>query len=95
MDKHGEEVRIGDLVRIVALQMELFDCLEPNEIEDIRSMIGETFPVEEISASGLAAVTKGFDRGRGLQETHTLSLRPSQFVRVGRLPAGESASHGH
>lgn len=95
MDQHGEVVRIGDIVRIVALRMELFDFLEPNEIEDIRSMIGEAFLVEEISASGLVTVTKGFDRGPGRQESHTLSLLPSQFVRVGRLPAGASASHGH
>lgn len=94
VDKCGEVVRIGDIVRIIELQMELFDFLQPNEIENIRSMIGETFPVEEICPSGLVTVTKWFDRGPGRQETHTLSLLPSQFARVGRMPALPQVSHG-
>ncbi|GAB3361377.1 hypothetical protein [Lysobacter tyrosinilyticus] len=82
-DTNGKTVRIGNLVRVIALQMELFDFLEPSEIEDIRSMIGETFPVEEISSTGLVTVTKWFNRGPGQHESHTLSLPQGQFELVG------------
>ena len=37
VDTNGKPVRIGNLVRVIDLQMHLFDFLEPNEIEDIRS----------------------------------------------------------
>ncbi|CAN7265893.1 hypothetical protein LJR168_003602 [Pseudoxanthomonas sp. LjRoot168] len=82
-DANGKTIRIGNLVRVVDLQMELFDFLEPNEIEDIKSMIGETFPVEEISSSGLATVTKWFNRGPGQHESHTLCIPQGQFELVG------------
>ena len=83
VDTNGRTVRIGSLVKIVDLQMELFDFLEPNEIEDIRSMIGETFPVEDISSTGLVTVTKCFNRGPGQHESHTLSLLQGQFELTG------------
>lgn len=78
-DRHGKTVRIGDLVRVVHLQMELFNFLEPSEIEDIRSIVGETFPVEDISSSGLVTVTKYFSREPGHHESHRLSLLQTQF----------------
>lgn len=79
LDMKGRTVHIGDLVRIVDLDMDLFDYLEPREVEDIRSMIGESFPVEEISTTGLVTVTKWFTRGPGQTESHTLSLLQGQF----------------
>ncbi len=82
-DTNGKTVRMGDLVKVIDLQMELFDFLEPSEIEDIRSMIGETFPIEEIFPTGLVTVTKWFNRGPSQHESHTLSLLQGQFELVG------------
>jgi len=80
VDSRGRPVVVGSLVRIVDLDLELFDYLEPDELEDLRSMIGDQLEVEEVSPSGYVSVTKWFDRGQGRSESHTLSLPPKQVA---------------
>ena len=83
IDKTSSPINVGDLVRLVELQMDAFGHLDSNEIADIRSMLGETFPVEKVTTTGFLTVTKYFDRGAGKWETHTLSLHQRQFELVG------------
>ena len=68
------------MVRIVDLDLGQFEYLEPSKLEDIRSMIGGVFEVEEIYSSGYVRVTKWFDHGQSRSESHTLSLPPKQVV---------------
>ena len=82
VDVDGHTVRLGDSVKIVDLDMCLFDALEPDEIEDVRSMIGSNLSVEQITASGYVYVTKWFDRGHGRHESHTLCVSPQQVALV-------------
>ena len=59
IDKTSSPINVGDLVRLVELQMDAFGHLDSNEIADIRSMIGETFSVEKVTTTGSLTVTNG------------------------------------
>ena len=83
IDKNGRTIHLGDSVRIIDLKMDLFHYLDPVEIEDIRSMLGEILPVERIESNGFVTVTKWFNRGSGKHESHTLSLSQAQVELAG------------
>ena len=87
-DNDGHEVCIGDSIRILSLDMDVFDFLQESERDDIQSMINEVFEVEEIYKSGTAKITKRFNRGRGRSETHNITLLPMQFQLVQSTLAG-------
>lgn len=58
-DKNGEVVRIGTRIKLLFLcEGEWFDHLPEDEKKDLRSMVGETFEVEEINDYGLPEITK-------------------------------------
>jgi len=81
-DGRGKEVRPGDLVRIVSLDTHYLASLPSDEREDVRSMVGECFEVEEIDEHGSAWVTKWWSRGDGQSECHSVGLSASEMERV-------------
>nr|CAS02670.1 putative integron gene cassette protein [uncultured bacterium] len=87
-DSNGHDVRIGDSIRVLSLDMDAFDFLQENERNDIESMIDEVFEVEDTYKSGTAKITKSLNRGRGRSETHTITLLPMQFQLVQSTLAG-------
>ena len=56
--------------------------MNDEEREDVESMLGETFEVEEIDKHGCAWVTKWWDRGNEERESHSLGLSPAEMVFV-------------
>lgn len=67
-------VRVGDRVRLVALESRALDLLPAEERSDVASMVGETFEIEEIDEYGSAWVHKWWNRGNGRSESHGLAL---------------------
>ena len=53
-DKNGAKVKEGDKVRVLSIGLDVLDKLIIEEQENIKSMIGETFEVEEIDEKGNA-----------------------------------------
>ena len=78
-DTNGHEVIVGDRIHVLSIDMDAFHFLTESERNDISSMIGEVFEVEDIGKSGTAKITKWFNRGRGRSETHSITLLPLQF----------------
>ncbi len=82
-DKNGAEVRVGTKVRLLYLQKgEWFDHLPDDEKDDLRSMVGEVFEVEEINQYGKPEITKWWheeneDERRSM--CHSLYLEPEQI----------------
>ena len=69
-DANGREVHVGDRIRVLSIDMEALHFLSKREQNDIKSMIGDVFEVEEIGPSGTAKITKWFNRGEaGLKHT--------------------------
>ena len=52
-DKHGRPVAVGSRIRIIELSRSFLESLPQDEIEDVRSMIGEEFEIYEIDKYGL------------------------------------------
>jgi hypothetical protein len=73
-DRNGKQVRVGDAVRIVALDPTFMHALPQDEIADVRSMIGAIFKIEEIDDYGSAWVSKWWDRGENRSESHCIAL---------------------
>ena len=79
-DRNGRSVTVGTRVRIIALSDSLLGSLPVNEVDDVRSMIGEVFEVYEIDQYGCAWVGKGWlnddgDDYRG----HSVALDPEEM----------------
>jgi len=62
-DIDGREIVEGDTVRVLTIDPDIIGKLNDEEREDVESMLGETFEVEEIDKHGCAWVTKWWDRG--------------------------------
>jgi hypothetical protein len=73
-DKHGHLVSIGARVRLLELSDHFLESLPPDEVEDVRSLIGEVFEVTEIDQHGRAWIGKGWSSpDEGLYRGHSLS----------------------
>ncbi len=51
-DKYGRPVAVGSQVRILELSPSFLASLPPDEVDDVRSMIGEVFEIYEIDDYG-------------------------------------------
>ena len=83
-DKSGESLRVGDSIRLLSLDLSMFAYSTEEEKEDIISMVGETFEIEEIDENGDAWITKLWERDNLEFESHSLRLAPAEMERVGR-----------
>jgi len=82
-DKNGRPVAVGARVRLIELSPRFLESLPVDEIEDVRSMIGEVFEVTEIDQYGSAWVGKGWslpDEGRYMG--HSLALDANEMELV-------------
>lgn len=59
-DRHGNDVVVGALVRVVRLAGKWLDELPEDERTAVLSMVGETFRVWEIDSHGHPCVMKEF-----------------------------------
>jgi hypothetical protein len=81
-DHTGNPIRVGDSIRLLTLELSMFAASTDEEKEDIGSMIGETFEIEEIDENGDAWITKWWERGDGELESHSLRIVPAEMERV-------------
>lgn len=79
-DIDGAKVRLGDTVRVLAIDSSI--KLERNEVEKVKSMIGEEFEVDEIDEHGCAWVTKWWRTAENESEAHGISLTSQQMKLV-------------
>lgn len=80
LDKHGRVVSVGSYVRLIELSPLFLASLPPDELEDVRSMIGEVFEVYEVDKYGCAWVEKGWSYPeRGQCMGHSLGLEAKEM----------------
>ena len=80
LDRNGRVVKVGSRVRIVQLSESMIKSLPENEIEDVRSMIGEVFEVTEIDEHGHPWVGKGWMSNSGEEyRGHSIALEPTEM----------------
>jgi len=83
-DSRGNMVSLGDRVRVVSLDPKFLASLPSEEVDDVRSMVGESFEVESIDEQGSAWVTKWWRRREGESRSHSVGLAPPEMERLER-----------
>jgi hypothetical protein len=79
-DRKGREVVVGAMVRLVELSESFLNSLPKNEVEDVRTMIGEVFEVTEIGKYGSPWVGKGWTSAEGDRYYgHSIALSSSEM----------------
>ncbi len=82
-DKAGRIVRVGDRVRLLTLTGNWLDELPDDEIDDVRSMMGEVFEIEEIDEYGQPWIRKSWpDLEEGKCHSHSIALESHEMERV-------------
>lgn len=75
IDKNGRPVTIGSKVRLLCLSGNWLDELPADEKENVLSMIGEIFEIEEIDAYGHPWVRKSWPNDEaGTCNSHSIAL---------------------
>lgn len=83
LDINGCPVEVGTTVRILSLSGQWFNDLPADERDDVQSMIGEVFTVEEIDQYGQPWVRKSWpDEVEGRCHSHSVALEPYEMVVV-------------
>ena len=83
VDKHGRAIAIGSRVRLIQLPTSLLGELPEDEVEALRSMVGEVFVVTEIDQYGKPWIGKGWNSPeKGDYTGHSLALDPTEMELV-------------
>ena len=79
-DKHGNIVKVGTAVRLLSLSGQWLEELPTEEKNDVISMIGQIFEVEEIDEYGKPWVRKSWpNEAEGKCHSHLIALEPDEM----------------
>ena len=79
-DIAGKSVSVGTRVRLLSLSGQWLEELPAEEKQDVLSMIGEVFEVEEIDEHGHPWVRKSWpNEDEGKCHSHSISLEPHEM----------------
>jgi hypothetical protein len=82
-DRNGRPVTLGARVRLLSLSGGWLNELPADEKEDVLSMIGEVFEVEEIDEHGHPWVRKSWPNEKaGTCRSHSIALEPHEMELV-------------
>ena len=83
-DKNGNVVDVGTRVRVLSLSGQWLRDLPADEKDDVYSMVGEVFEVEEIDEYGQPWVRKSWpNEAEGKCHSHSIALEPNEMEVVG------------
>ena len=82
VDCNNQPVTRGDKVRLLKVPNWLLEKVSNDEAENLKSMIGEVFIVDEIDEYGGVWVEKLWKKGKGIVESHSLSLASGEMELV-------------
>ena len=82
-DRAGNIVSVGTRVRLLSLSGQWLEELPTEEKQDVLSMIGEVFEVEEIDEYGHPWVRKSWpNEDEGKCHSHSIALEPHEMELV-------------
>ncbi len=83
VDCNGAAVTVGSHVRIIGLAGAWLESLPDDERNEVRSMVGEEFEVEEIDQYGCPIVSKDWPpEPDGTITAHSVALEPHEFILI-------------
>ena len=78
-DRKGSEVQRGDLIRVLEVDPRILAPLGGQEVAELLSFIGESFPIRHINFDGSVLVEKEWIEDGGVIMGHGLAVFPTQF----------------
>jgi hypothetical protein len=79
-DRNGNAVSVGDRVRLLALSGRWFDELPSDERDDVLSMVGAIFEIEEIDECGQPWIRKSWpNEEAGTCRSHSIAVEPQEI----------------
>lgn len=78
-DRFGNIVRVGTVVRVLAIAPFLPDELDPESEERVLSMLNTALPVYEVDQWGRAWVEKWWHEDDSHATSHSLALEPDEM----------------
>jgi len=71
---------VGTLVRVQSIDPGLLASLQGEELSLVRSMVGRTFPVIEVTSSGYVVVEASLSSSQGYTLHQSVSLAPNEYA---------------
>lgn len=81
-DRHGNDVAIGDIVRVLEIDQGLLDWLPADELPHTLAMLNAEYPIDDFPEEGKASVTHWWEEGSGQWACTGLYLLAHEFERV-------------
>jgi hypothetical protein len=89
-DKHGQVVKQGDHVQLLAIRPSILKRLAGPELADVSSMLGQVLEVFDVYEDGLVWVSLAWPKDDGTTEVHSIAVDPEAIELVANHPDGES-----
>lgn len=64
-DRHGNDVAIGDIVRVLKIDLGLLDFLPEDELPHTLGMLNKDYPIEDFPEEGKVSVSNWWEEGPG------------------------------
>lgn len=81
-DRHGNEVGIGDMVRVLEIDQGLLAWLPADELPHTLAMLNNAYPIEQFSEDGKACVKHWWQEGPGQAACTGLYMLAHEFELV-------------
>ncbi|MCE3604666.1 hypothetical protein LXA47_13755 [Massilia sp. P8910] len=78
-DRHGNDVAIGGIVRVLEIDQGLLDWLPLDELPHTLAMLNSEYPIEDFPEDGKASVTNWWEEGPGQWACSCLYLLAHEF----------------
>ena len=78
-DCNDQPVALGDKVRVLSVPNWLLQRVPKDEVDNLKSMVGEIFIVDDIDEYGEVWIEKEWHLGGGKIQSHSLSLNPEEM----------------
>jgi len=94
VDKHGNEVGVGDVVRVLEIAPKLLSILAPDERQRIEAMLNNEYVVDDLPEPNKISVSISWEEDDGQIAFSGLYMLPHEFElvlkRSGTSTAGET-----
>ena len=81
-DRHGNEVELGDVVRVVEICQEFLDVLSEDERVHIEKMLNQEYPIDDFPEQDKASISISWQIEPGLTGHGGLYMLPHEFELV-------------
>jgi hypothetical protein len=91
-DKHGNEVQIGDEVRVLEIAPESISSFPDAEKSRIEAMLNNVFAIDDLPEEGKVSVSVSWEEGEGQIAVSGLYMLSHEFELVRKVNSKSSKS---